>query len=95
MNGFKLMSDGYKQLVAQGKLTPEQADPEIRVYDFLAACSTDDLYRLMDSSAFNDIIKSYVAAACDDAGLPNKQKGNVMNSLKWILDTKTAREICS
>lgn len=95
MTGFKLMSDGYKQLVKQGKLTPEQADPEIRVYDFLADCSTDDLYRLMDSSAFNDILKSYVAAACDEAELPDKQKSSVMSALRWLLDTKTAKEICS
>ena len=94
MNGFKLMSDGYKQLVKKGTLTPEQADPEIRIFDFLADCSTDDLYRLMDSSAFNDILKSYIAAACDEAELSDEQKNSVMNSLKWLLDTKTAREIC-
>ena len=95
MNGFKLMSDGYKQLMKQGKLTPEQADPEIRIFDFLADCSTDDLYRLMDSSAFNDILKSYVAAACDEAELSDTQKSSVMGALRWLLDTKRARDICS
>ena len=93
MDGYKMMSDSYKVLVKQGKLTPEQAEPEIRVFDFLAGCTKDDIYRLVDSSAFNEILRAYTSKACDDAGLPDEQKENVMSALRWLLDTQTAEEV--
>lgn len=59
MNGYEMMADSYRQLVKQGKIDKETADREIRVYDFLATCDSDDLCRMVDSSAFNDIIRAY------------------------------------
>lgn len=93
MNGYEMMKESYENLVKQGKMTQEQAEPEIRVYDFLAGCSKDDFYRIMDSSAMNDIIKSYTKEACKDAGLIEEQQEAVQESLRWLLDTKTAREV--
>lgn len=63
MNGYEMMADSYRQLVKQGKIDKETADREIRVYDFLATCDSDDLCRMVDSSAFNDIIRAYVEMA--------------------------------
>ena len=60
MNGYEMMADSYRQLVKQGKIDKETADREIRVYDFLATCDSDDLCRMVDSSAFNDIIRAYL-----------------------------------
>ena len=56
MNGYKMMAESYRQLVKRGEIDKETADKEIRVYDFLATCDSDDLCRMVDSSAFNDII---------------------------------------
>ena len=55
MNGYEMMADSYRQLVKQGKIDKETADKEIRIYDFLATCDTEDICRMVDSSAFNDI----------------------------------------
>lgn len=63
MNGFTMMSDSYKSLVKQGKITQEEANPEIRIFDFLATCSEDDFCRLVDSGAFNDIIRAFADIA--------------------------------
>ena len=63
MNGYEMMADSYRQLVKQGKIDKETADREIRVYDFLATCDSDDLCRMVDSSAFNDIIRAYLKMA--------------------------------
>ena len=63
MNGFAMMSDSYRKLIEQGKIEKEIAEKEIRIYDFLATCTVDDFCRMIDSSAFNDIIRAFVKMA--------------------------------
>ena len=55
MNGYEMMAESYRQLVKHGEIDKETADKEIRIYDFLATCDTEDICRMVDSSAFNDI----------------------------------------
>ena len=63
MNGYEIMAASYRQMVKQGRIDKETADKEIRIYDFLATCDTEDICRMVDSSAFNDIIKAFVETA--------------------------------
>lgn len=51
MNGYKMLSDTYRQ-AGDEKMC--------KVYDFLATCDEDDFCTLFDSGAFNSIAKSYV-----------------------------------
>ena len=60
MNGYEIVADSYRQMAKQGRIDKETADKEIRIYDFLATCDTEDICRMVDSSAFNDIIKAFV-----------------------------------
>lgn len=94
MNGFKLMSDSYKTLLEQGKIDKETAEKEMRIYDFLATCDSDDFCRMVDSSAFNDIIRCYVKLAVENSGIDEESQQKVINQLRWIFDMKTAKEIC-
>jgi hypothetical protein len=94
MDGYSMMAESYRKLVEQGKITEEVATPEIRIFEFLSGCSQDDYYRLFDSAAFNDIVKSYVKASCKEAELDKEQTDAVFEGLRWLLDTKTAKEIC-
>lgn len=80
MNGFKLLSDSYKKLMNDGKISEEEARAEIRILDFLATCDSDDFCRLVDSGALNDIIKAYAEIAIE--------KGKVNDLFDWI----TAKE---
>lgn len=59
MNGYTIMADSYKVLAEQGKIEAEKAEKAIRIFDFLATCDNDDLCQMVDSSAFNDIIKAF------------------------------------
>lgn len=46
MNGFLVMAESYKKLMEQGKIEKEMAEKEMRIYEFLATCDSDDLHRL-------------------------------------------------
>lgn len=93
MNGYEMMADSYGQLVKQGKIDKETADREIRVYDFLATCDSDDLCRMVDSSAFNDIIRAYLKMAVQSADIDEDAREKVVGQLRWLFDEKTAKEV--
>lgn len=93
MNGYEMMADSYRQLVKQGKIDKETADREIRVYDFLATCNSDDLCRMVDSSAFNDIIRAYLKMAVQSADIDEDTREKVVGQLCWLFDEKTAKQV--
>lgn len=93
MNGYEMMADSYRQLVKQGKIDKETADREIRVYDFLSTCDSDDLCRMVDSSAFNDIIRAYLKMAVQSADIDEDAREKVVGQLRWLFDEKTAKEV--
>lgn len=93
MNGYEMMADSYRQLVKQRKIDKETADREIRVYDFLVTCNSDDLCRMVDSSAFNDIIRAYLKMAVQSADIDEDAREKVVGQLRWLFDEKTAKQV--
>jgi hypothetical protein len=91
MNGFKVMADSYRVFVERGDMTEEQAKRPIEIYEFLATCSDDDFCTMVDSSAFNDIIKAYVKKATEILSSEDQEK--VVDNLRWIFDENTAKEV--
>lgn len=97
MNGFKLMADSYRIASAEGKIDKEQADKDIRIFDFLATCDEYDFCKLFDSSAFNEIAKSYLRLAVSELisenAIGEDQGRAVRNRYSLLLDEKKAYEV--
>lgn len=93
MNGYEMMAESYRQLVKHGEIDKETADKEIRIYDFLATCNSDDLCRMVDSLAFNDIIRAYLKMAVQSADIDEDAREKVVGQLRWLFDEKMAKEV--
>lgn len=97
MNGFQLQADAYKKAAEQGKITQEQADKECKVFDFLATCDDEDICNLFNSSAFNEIAKSYMRLAvrelADEGVIDEEQATAVRNRYSLLFDEKRAQEV--
>lgn len=94
MNGFAMLSGSYKHLIQKGKISKEAAEKEIRIYDFLATCDKSDFYRIVDSTALNDIIKAYVKLAITYADVNDKKtQEKILDQLRWIFDLMTSQEV--
>lgn len=93
MNGYTIMADSYRMLMNEGKIEKEEAEKIIRIYGFLAACDIDDLCIMVDSSAFNDIIRSFLVMALENADIDKKSQEKVKNQLRWIFDGLLAKEV--
>lgn len=93
MNGYTMTADSYKMLMEQGKIDKKTAEKSIRIYEFLATCDNDDLCQMVDSSAFNDIIRAFLKMAVVNAELGEEQQDRVLNQLRWIFDEKSAKEV--
>lgn len=98
MNGFKLLSDSYKKALSLGEISREEAEKKCRVFDFLATCDKDDFYNLFDSSAFNEISKSYMRLAVkrlvENGTLEEDQGTAVRNEFAFLFDEKQSKEVC-
>lgn len=96
MNGFRLMADSYRKAAEEGKISKEQAEKECRIFDFLATCDHDDICRLFDSSAFNEIAKSYLRIAVRElvaeGTIDEDQAVAVRNRFSLLFDEKQADE---
>ena len=91
--GYETMSENYKILMQRGEIEKEAAEKAIRVYDFLAGCDTDDLCEMIDSSAFNDLIRAFLVRAVTSAGLDDDTIDQIMQQLRYIFDGQTAKEV--
>ena len=97
MDGYKMMADTYRKAADEGKITREQADKECKIFDFLSSCDQDDIFKLFDSSAFNEITRSYLRLAVKELvseGVIDEEQGKaVRNRFRLLFDEKTASEI--
>ena len=97
MNGFELMSESYRKAAEQGEITRATADKKCRIYDFLATCDQEDICSMFDSSAFNEITRSYMRLAVkelvEEGTIDEEQGIAVRNRFSLLFDEKTASQV--
>lgn len=97
MNGYKMMSEAYRKAAEEGKISQEEAAKDCRVYDFLATCSQEDIYKLFDSGAFNEIAKGYLRKALEElieeGEIEEDQGSAVKRRFNLLFSEKTANEV--
>jgi hypothetical protein len=93
MNGFDLLADSYRRELIHGTVDPEKTLKYIRIFDFFAKCDNDDFYMMVDSSAFNAIIRGYVKMAVRNAGFDIVQENEVVSQLYALFDGKKAKDV--
>ena len=95
MQGYKLMADSYRKIIELRPEDPNRGDFEkdVKMYDFLGECTEEDIYRLYNSGAFNDITKGYCRKAMKESGIDDKKIAEVMEHLRWLHDTIAAQDI--
>jgi len=48
---------------------------------------------MVDSSAFNDIIRAFVEMAVKNADIDEDSRNKVVGQLRWLFDEKMAKEV--
>lgn len=91
MNGYKMTADAYREFK---KKDPRlDLDSNIKVLDFLATCTKEDIYNLFNSTAFNNICLGYVEMALNDfKELDDDTKDRITNHVYYKFDTVTAKQ---
>lgn len=84
MDGYRIMAESYKKAVEQGKLTEKEARPYIKVFELLGELTQEDLYTMVDTTAFNEIIKAYCRRALREASVDKNIEEDVLTQLKLL-----------
>lgn len=93
MNGYKMTAEAYKKLRGNSKLDQADVESNIKVLDFLATCTKEDIYNLFNSTAFNNICMGYVKNALNDfKELDEDMKDRITNHVRYKFDTVTAEQ---
>lgn len=97
MNGYKLMAESYRKAAKEGNISREEAEKIARSYDILASCDQEDICNLFDSSAFNEIAKSYMRLAVkeliEEGTIEEEQGRAIRNRFSLLFSEKKASEV--
>lgn len=98
MIGYQMMADSYRKLIEQKRDTFTESEikefeREIDTYDYLAKKPEDEKYILFDTGLFNDITRAYCKKAMENTKIPAEQVSEVLSELRFLFDTKNAKEI--
>ena len=90
MNGFLMYADTFRKNGQERKA---------ELYEFLGNCTDDDICSLFDSTAFNEIAKTYMRKAVselqDEGVIDEEQALAVRNRYALLFDEMQAKQVIS
>lgn len=87
MNAYNMIANCYRKKIESGDITEsDMIKRKLRALDYIAESSQIDLFHLIDTSAFNGIITSYVSESLKRAGADQRTSKAVLNKLASLLD---------
>ena len=95
MNGYEFSIAGYKQVLESGRtdIDREYIQAEIKALEPFACRTEQEIIKMFDSGAFNEVLKAYCKKAMENSGIDKEKIDDVMGEIKWLLDTVRAEEI--
>lgn len=93
MNGYKMIADSYRAFLDDPTADQDSLKTRIKALDFLAKCDKATIYALFDSSAFNDIVKGYIAMIADNTEeLTDEQRSYIKYHIEGLFDSVSAKD---
>lgn len=93
MNGYKMLADSYRKFLNDATADQDSVKTHIKALDFLAKCDKATIYALFDSSAFNDIVKGYIAMIADNTEeLTDEQRSYIKYHIEGLFDSVSAKQ---
>lgn len=93
MNGYKMLADSYRSFLDDPTADQDNIKTRIKALDFLGECDKATMYALFDSSAFNDIVKGYIAMIADNAeDLTDEQRSHLKGHIEGLFDMVSAKQ---
>ena len=95
MNEYKMQIEMYRQVLASDRTNIDRdcIEAEIRALEPFAERTEQEIAKMFNCGAFNDILKAYCRKAMQNCNVNSETVSNVMNEVKWLLDTVSANEI--
>ena len=95
MNGYEFTIAGYKQVLESDRkdIDREYIKAEIKALEPFAERTEQEIIKMFDTGAFNEVLKAYCRKAMENSGIDKEKIDDVMGEIKWLLDTVRAEEI--
>lgn len=95
MNGYQMHIDAYRQVLESDRTDIDRdfIKAEIKALEPFAERTEEERLRMFNSGAYNEVLKAYCRKAMQNCNIDDNTISNVMNEIKWLLDTVGATEI--
>lgn len=95
MNRFQLDIESYKQMLENNSkdIDRDYIMSEIKALEPFAERTEEEIIKLFDSGAFNEVMTAYCKKAMLNCKVDDETIDKVMGEIKWLLDTEKASQI--
>lgn len=97
MVGYRMLLDAHKKVLEEdgSGVDREFVKAEIKALEPFAERTEQEVLRMFDSGAFNEVTKAYCKLAMQNCGLDAKITNDVLSEISYLFDTVSANELMS